>query len=224
MLKKIFRMNQDILKILAVVAMTIDHAAKIFQSEPSVGAVLIGRISFPIFSYLLMMHLFEKKCFLTYFKRLSFFGIITSGVLFVFGWSYNVLITFLTAVLSVWCFGMIQRQISNQWLKKGLYFFAFTGGLFVSFFWDFSVLGYIYLLGAYGWFKYKNAFFGGLILLFGALINLTDFYMAGVSLLTTAALMKIGYSSNRIIKNKYLFYIYYPLHLFVLLSARNLFF
>ena len=53
-----FAVNIDWLKITALILMTADHIAKIFPVIPCESIIqAIGRISFPIFGFLLMYHL-----------------------------------------------------------------------------------------------------------------------------------------------------------------------
>ena len=104
---KVLSINQDFLKILALISMTIDHISKVFSFPLSDIGVGIGRISFPIFGFLLMQHLYQKKIFTKYIKRLSFFAVLsflllypfvkTMGYMFVF--PFNILFSFLVAVI-----------------------------------------------------------------------------------------------------------------------------
>ena len=80
-----FSINQDVLKIIALITMLIDHIAKYlpFFEGSDIGPY-IGRISFPIFAFLLMEHLYKKQIFKKYIIRLSCFAVLTFFLLLPF--------------------------------------------------------------------------------------------------------------------------------------------
>lgn len=201
--------------------MSLDHIAKISGFSWLDGFIMIGCLAFPIFSYLIMFHLHEQKCFKKYLHRLLFFGVLTSCLLIPFGWHFNVLYSFFISILTIGCFVKIHELKQATWVKGALHGMAFCCGLAISFFTDYSVLGFCYLLALYGYFTYKNVTFTGLVLLFALSLNPTNLTYAVISLLTTMVLMSVTLTpSKRYIRNKYFFYIYYPAHLVVLLGLK----
>ena len=73
-MKKIINIpvNQDIIKIIALVTMTIDHFG--YVMEPSFGTLLrlIGRLSFPLFVFLLVFNLNQKELYKKYIDNNNF--------------------------------------------------------------------------------------------------------------------------------------------------------
>ena len=109
-MKKIINIpiNPDILKIIAILTMTIDHFGYIFTPSFEVPLRLIGRISFPIFAFLLAYNLTQKDLFKKYIFRLSIFAVITSLILIPFKYQIgnilplNIFWTLLLSVVSIY--------------------------------------------------------------------------------------------------------------------------
>lgn len=227
--KKEFDCNQDILKILAVIAMTIDHIGCYLIKEPTLdnGYNLIGRIAFPIFSFLLMFHLSKRQIFKKYILRLGAFGILSSLVLYPFPWSIqnNILFTFL---LPVCILGAIKWIDEQSWSEKNLTLllgvsFLLAGAL-LSTFLSYGLLGYLFLILLYFVLQRnrKKDILLYLMLLLSFLINFyfswDSFVLALVSGLTTIFLLFWNDAKKypRLLPAWSLFYIYYPLHLWVI--------
>ncbi len=226
-MKKI-QINQDWLKIYALVAMTIDHVA---QYLPVPGAVyqrmFIGRTAFPIFAFLLMYHLCQKQIYEKYVNRLLFFGILTTVVLFPLQPDHrlNIFFTFLFPVLTLWGWDQIRKENMNKIIGV-----IFAGIIlmvmgFLSVFASYSVMGYFYLLCFYAYFCQSARIWILPLLVSGFLINWDAQIGYGlVSLITTVFLLQVDMSARypRLIKSWWLFYVYFPLHLIVILSVRYL--
>ena len=69
-------LGRDTLKWIAIVTMTIDHIGAILLPELSILRV-IGRLSFPLFSYLLVLGLESTRNVRNYFSRLFLFAFIS---------------------------------------------------------------------------------------------------------------------------------------------------
>lgn len=222
-MKKYLHFNQDYLKLTALAAMTLDHVGKIIFESAYESLTLIGRTAFPVFSYLIMLHLFEKQCYTKYFVRLFLFGLITSVVLILQNESpINILWTFFVAIACIWLLGKDSLFFQTTFLKNVFRILIFIYCFAVSFGMDYSIFGFCYLLSLYGFFKYKTPLFVGLALIFGGLINPTACAQASVSIITTGILLMNNFkgSGKRYIHNKWFFYIYYPAHLSVLYALR----
>jgi len=227
--KKGFDCNQDILKILAVIAMTIDHIGHYLMKEPTLdnGYNLIGRIAFPIFAFLLMFHLSKRQIFKKYILRLGAFGVLSSLVLYPFLWGIqdNILFTFL---LPVCVLGVIKWVDEQSWSEKNLTLFLgscfLIAGALLSTLLSYGLPGYLFLILLYFVFQRnrKKDILLYLMILLSFLINFyfswDSFVLALIGGLTTIFLLfwKGTKKYPRLLPTWSLFYIYYPLHLWVI--------
>lgn len=224
-MKKYLHFNQDYLKLTALATMTLDHIGKILFEPTYEPLTLIGRTAFPIFSYLIMLHLYEKQCFKKYFVRLFSFGLITSAILvFQNEFPNNIMWTFFVAIACIWLLDKVTAVFKNPTVKSIFQMLVFMFCLIVSLGADYSVFGFCYLLSFYGFFKYKTPAFVILALVFGGLINPATAAEAAVSIVTTGILLMNNPKGvdKRYIRSKWFFYIYYPAHLTVLYALRTL--
>ena len=224
--------NQDILKIIALITMTIDHIAKYFSYGilSDIGRY-IGRISFPIFAFLLMEHLYKRQIFKKYIVRLSCFGFLTFLLLYPFHGKldqniaipFNILISFLFAILALASFEWIKKEKAPFLIKIPFLIFNFFCFGFLSLGCEYSIFGFCYLIFIYSYFEKATRLnlFG--VLLFSILINL-DGYRGIVSLLTPVFLLCLDLDKTypRLIKHWWSFYIFYPLHLLAIASLSYL--
>lgn len=120
-------MSGFVLKIIALVCMTIDHLFKIFPDfftqiplppipfgEGSISAVgliaLLGRISFPIFAYIVAESCRYTKNRKKFLLRLLFFAIISEFPFNLSFGSQNVMWTFLLAALAIFIYDDINNR------------------------------------------------------------------------------------------------------------------
>lgn len=224
----IFSINPDLLKIIALITMTIDHLFLFFPTLPlAEWGRFIGRISFPVFSFLLITHLYQKQIYIKYLKRLGIFGTLSLVILLPFQQKlhlpltlpFNILISFFIVVLALWWIKYIQNESLYPSVKKIIIGFSFLCLGCFSFACQYSLDGFLYLISWYFYFKKPDKMKIILLLLLSICLNisLTDESLQGlVSMATTAFLLILSRSnkhSPRLIKNSYIFYIYYPLHL-----------
>ena len=218
--------NQDVLKLVALVTMTIDHIAKyIFDVSSTSIFIGIGRISFPIFAFLLMKHLANRQIFSKYVIRLGVFGGITvalscffKGVVKVANvFPLNILISFFVAVLFLMFCNFIKKEKGPEWIKILMLGFNFLCFSLLSSVCDYGVIGFCFLVLIYFYFMMPNKMVLFLVILFSGLINIGDnFWWVGI--LTLLVLLFNDYSkkNDRIFRKWWWFYVYYPLHLFVI--------
>ncbi len=225
---KQIQINPDLLKIYALIAMTVDHMALYLPVPGSVWErMFIGRTAFPIFAFLLMYHLYHKQIYEKYADRLMSFGFVTALILFPLEpvHQLNILFTFLFPVLSLWGFDQIQKEKMNPII--GVIFAGVIVVLmgFMSVFASYSVAGYVYLLCFYAYFAKPTPYRLVPLLTVGFLINVDmNFGYGLVSLLTTWALLHVDMTApyKRFIRKWWVFYAYFPLHLVLILSLRYL--
>ena len=218
--------NIDVLKIFALITMSLDHVAKYLLEQGGVRECFIGlgRTSFPIFSFLLMMHLAKMNIYKKYITRLGLFGFIAFLLMFVFSFVFedikifplNIMVSFLLAVLFFKVVSIIQKEDGPKYIKIMMWLFSFFVFSFLSLVLDYGLYGFLFLVFMCLYFKEKNKLILGIILLLSCLININGYWF--MSLLTTIVLFFNQYDAKykRIINKWWIFYIYYPLHLLII--------
>ncbi|MBQ4068222.1 MAG: hypothetical protein IJC76_03130 [Lachnospiraceae bacterium] len=210
-------MSSFTLKIIAVIAMVIDHCGAIFLSEYQIFRI-IGRISFPIFCFLLVEGYHHTKNVYKYLARLLLFAIISEPFfdkLFYGDWIYkekgNVFITL--------SFGLVFMIISSKLPNVIEKYIVFAVCLMLASFipMDYGIYG-IAMIGGFYFLRDKklvNVIYQGFINML--VIKGIQTYGVIGAVITTFYNGKKGCS-----KFKYDFYILYPLHLLILLVITQL--
>ncbi len=218
--------NKDILKIIALVTMTIDHMATYlnFMLYREVGDY-IGRMSFPIFAFLLIEHLYKKQIYKKYIVRLSLFGLLTFALLFPYHgkvsenpiYPLNILFTFLNAVLFLLCYEWINKEPVPRLMKVMAQIFNFICFGLIATTCHYGIFGFCYLIMFYFYFKYPTKVRYILILILSVLLNTSNYWWV-ISLITTLCLLQTQGDANqkRLLKHWWVFYAYYPLHLWII--------
>ena len=226
-LKKIF-INSDVLKILALVFMTLDHVAKIFPDLPGNYCFeLLGRVSFPIFSFILMFHLQKLQIYKKYLWRLGFFGGLTFVIMAIFRnlnvdtsqLPFNILLMFFVCVSAQFLKKIIEINVKNKAWKIILIIASyFICALVVC---KYSLFAFFYVVLIYYFFKKPTLLKGLLLVLLSYLLNLGGAFGIA-SVVSTLIMMNINYGAKqkRLIKKWYVFYLYYPLHLSLLILLK----
>ena len=211
-------MNTFILKLIALVSMIIDHYGAIFH-EDIMAYRMIGRIAFPIYSFLLVEGYFHTSDFKRYAKRLFIFALV-SEVFFDFAFYGKIYLghqnIFFTLFLGLMTMHFMDNKDGRYKLKKNtVLFLAIILSTFL--FVDYRFMGIIYILAFYynREFPTKKKFINlGLIML---IINLA--FTSLVQQFSLLALPLIYFYNGKLgPKNKALqlsFYVAYPLHLFL---------
>lgn len=216
---KKFLSNFD-LKIIAIITMTIDHIGSILYPDLTILRI-IGRISFPIFAFLLVEGFNYTSNKLKYFLRLLLFAIITQPI---YDYAFNnqglnILFTFSLSFLLLSNLDFIKKIINkySKCIENYLYktiFYSLTYILFALFSLilnvDYQALGvslvFIFYLSS-------DIYLSFLLYLLAVILlatNVIQFY----SLLSFIFIyLYNGKKGNNI---KYFFYLFYPLHLLIL--------
>ncbi len=220
------KVNSDILKILALLTMTLDHWAFIFGKDFWIRGT-IGRTAFPIFSFLLVHHLIQKQCYVKYIKRLSFFGFLTMILLMPFQsfLPFNILLFFLIIVLFFQLYSkvFIHETGIEKWI---LYITSFIVFSFLSFLFSYGIWGFLYILLLWNYLKKRNFQKGFFLLISSFFLNFNPInqYAGIFSLLTTLFLINtdLNYNGKRFLKRWWIFYLYFPLHLLILYLFKQI--
>ncbi len=222
--------NIDVLKIFALISMTLDHIAKYLLDDGVLRECFIGlgRTSFPIFSFLLMMHLAKKNIYSKYIKRLLIFGVITLFLIIGFNnfsndikiFPLNILISFLLSVVFFKVVDFVQKEDGPKYIKTIMILFTFFVCGFLSLICDYGIYGFLFLVFMYLYFREANKLILGIIMLLSCLINMDGYWF--VSFLMTVILFFNQYNvvQKRIINKWWIFYVYYPLHLFIIFFIK----
>ena len=215
------------LKLLAIITMTIDHSAIIFRPPYYHLFRIIGRISFPLFAFLLVEGFIHTNNYKKYLLRLLLLACISELIydytlfnkLFTFT-NQNIFFTLSLGLITIKILKKIKMALSNQKDKilKNILIFSSTILIII-------IMGLISLL-----LNFSYGFLGILIIsLFYLFRNkpklLVPSFLLAIIFLSSSALElaaifaliplllyngKLGYN------NKLLFYSYYPLHLLIL--------
>jgi hypothetical protein len=212
-----FDFGRELLKWIAIITMTVDHVGAILYPEFAVLR-LIGRLSFPLFAYLLILGMENTRNIRNYFIRLFIFALISQVPFFLAldNGPFDLLNIFFTL-----SFGLL----FVHFFKKGSIFTLVP--LFASFIlpFDYSIYG-IAVIGCMYILKEKTKF--GVVSL--VLLNTLFLVPWNIQFLSIAAIPLIVLHKNGSLKitrettekvtiplwRKYFFYAYYPLHLTLL--------
>lgn len=217
--------NANHLKIIAIICMTIDHAAVIWDG--SIEFRIIGRLTFPIMAFLLTEGYQYTRDKRKYALRLFLFAIISMYPYYLMsGNPWNVMFTL--------CFGLILLEIKEKFtgdkvMSVILFFIVLVLSLMdVADWWWPGILA-IYVAGQFNN-KETRAIVTPGVLSVGIFINAC---VGGAPVLNTIAYctgilaaipILVLYNGERgTPKGKYAFYAYYPLHLIGLTMLHTLF-
>lgn len=216
---KKFLSNFD-LKIIAIITMTIDHIGAIMYPNIDIFRI-IGRISFPIFAFLLVEGFKHTSNKLKYFLRLILFAIITQPI---YDYAFknhelNILFTFSLSFLLLSSLEFIKKIINkySKGIENYLYKTVFYSLIYILFVLFSIILNVDYqALGislVFIFYLVPNLYLSFLLYLLAVIFlatNTIQFY----SLLSF--LFIYMYNGEKGKNIKYFFYLYYPLHLLIL--------
>lgn len=207
--------GRELLKWLAIVTMTIDHAGAALYPEHSVLRY-IGRLSYPLFAYLLVLGLESTRNTKNYISRLLLFALI-SQVPFdlAFGvqpWEHmNIFFT-----LSLGAFFIYSYEKNSH-----LSLLPLVASAILPF--DYGIYG-ILAIGCF-YFLRRNRELGVVLFILLNLLFLPAWSYQFFALFSLPLILlhnegwivfkKIGEQADYPLWRKYFFYIYYPLHLLV---------
>ncbi len=226
-------MNNFKLKIIAIVTMLIDHFGYIFLYNDLKYRDLytlcraIGRISFPIFAFIIIQGFIHTKSYKKYLTRLLLFAIITepfydisfSGAYINFKYQ-NVLFLFVISLIMLY-FTNKFIIISPIFLVVACYISSIIKA-------DYYIIGPILIYAMYIFIRmykgddklFKIAVFTGLILIslyiIPILISYKKVYLQIPFYILSGIIIGTYNEKIGMYKLKYFFYIFYPLHAYLL--------
>jgi len=220
-----FDSGRELLKWIAIITMTVDHVGVMLYPEFTVLR-FIGRFSFPLFAYLLILGIENTRNIRYYFTRLFVFALISQVPFFLaIGYgpfdSLNIFFTLSSGLLFVYFF-----KKSSVFVLVPVFaslVLPFDYGIY-----GIAVIGCIFILK-------ENTKFGVFSLV---LINTLFLVPWSIQFLSISAIPLILLHKNGSLKitretteevtiplwRKYFFYVYYPLHLTLLYIIKLYFF
>ncbi|MBO7243882.1 MAG: hypothetical protein J6V53_01180 [Alphaproteobacteria bacterium] len=235
------KLNFDVLKVIALLTMLIDHIGHVLLIHEPVLRI-IGRVTFPIFAFLMTYHLAQKGIFTKYIKRLFPFAVLSTVLIAPFDlitngyFHLNIFWSFLIAITPLFIIEKIQKEKTNKFIKFFVSFLAlFLFGTFSNLC-DYDITGFIFIIALYGYFKTKRKIFLFTALIDSLLINsdhlasypniVMSFIL--VTFLTTLYLIvqskHIQTKQKRFLKPWWIFYLFYPVHFFLLYLIKFYYF
>ncbi len=227
--------NSLTLKLIAIITMTLDHIAIFFFKSNSpiyYGLRAVGRISFPIFAFLLTVGYFHTTNLKKYLGRLISFALITEIIYdysfynrFYYSKSQNIFFTLTLGLITIYLLDKTNKLIKNQitdakdqkiiLLTINILIISLASFLSALLNLDYSIIGIIMISTFY---LFKNKY-----LIFITLLLTTLVFASNIQLYSLISLYFIfNYQDQKMVNHKYFFYCYYPFHLLILKLLKTL--
>lgn len=205
-------LNNFQLKIFALLFMTIDHIGFVFE----LGLIfrIIGRLSFPIFAFLIYQGYVYTRSKIHYFLRLLIFGLVIEGTMQII--SIYVDINDDRNIFFTLSFGLLALIIFDSKIHVFLRVISISILVYMAsrLNFDYGWYGILFILSFYFYrYSFCIPFFLQVLLTVAhyLLFQLPVQYYALFSWIFI-----LLYNNRRGYRMRYLFYIYYPLHLVIL--------
>ena len=201
------------LKLIAIIAMVIDHVAiEFFVKGDPIRPYLrgIGRIAFPIFCFLLVEGALKTNNIKKYALRLFIFALVSEIPFNLVGFKsfwyiqkQNTFFTLLLGLLMVW---ILQKTTSNLWLIVGVFGCGFAAYLMKT---DYGMWGIALILAFYVATIFPEAGFSLFIILM--------FFKGGSEYWGLFSIIPIAlYNGERGKQFGHILYLVYPVHLMII--------
>ena len=222
-MKKI-KVSSEFLKWLALISMTTDHIDRIYIKLGWLSDSL-GRMAFPLFSFLLISNFVSYHPVKKYLVRLGSFALLTQLLFYFFHFeSKNVLFSFFNAILFIVLTEKISKIIKNFYIQTYFIMMLLCGFLPLILCTDYSVFGFFFLLALYAYMQNMSKINYLSVLVTSIFLNLGNPLSVFITTLTVVVLLSAiqMVKSHRRIHWRF-FYLYYPLHKIVLHILKELF-
>ncbi|MFA5827972.1 MAG: TraX family protein [Candidatus Shapirobacteria bacterium] len=220
------------IKLIAIIAMVIDHVSLFFYPD-NLALKIVGRLSFPLFAFMVAIGARHTQNISKYFLRMLIFALIsqtpyhlTHRLINPEFSKLNVLFTFSLALLAI----ILSTKITKVLVKLIPIVLSAAAAQFLKT--DYGALGLLLVISFYYFFdNFKISSFSQVIFAFLAtLISVSGFKQfsisqidlgPAISLLTIPIIYSYNYKEGP--KAKYLFYIFYPLQYTIIYLTMTIF-
>lgn len=203
------------LKMIAIISMLIDHIGVIIFPEV-IGLRVIGRIAFPIFSFLITEGYRWTSDLRKYFFRLFIFSLVSQYPFWIaFGFDSGLNIFFTLTI------GLLAIYLSEKYDNEGLVLLLAAVAEFIRSDYGFFGVLLIYLIHRFRddfskMIIYITSLYGFVYLLSGFMAEQNSiYYYIQMFALISFVFIKY-YKGDQGVKLKYFFYLFYPVHLLIL--------
>ena len=216
----------EALKWLGVVLMTLDHINKYFFNETLPGVFELGRLTMPIFGFVLAYNLARPGCLATgaygrTMKRMALYGLLATPFYIIlgagqlaFGWlPLNIMAMLFVATASLY---LVELGGGRGMLAAGVVFLL--GGILGEFWW----MGQAVVMTA--WWYFRSGRHIALVSVIAATALLFVINCNFYAVFSIVLLVGAQYVNVRIPRLKNIFYAYYPLHLAVLCGIHKIYY
>ena len=220
-------LSGNALKIIALVTMTLDHIGYILLPE-IVWLRIIGRIAFPVFAYLIAEGCKYTKNKLKYFLLIFLLGLFCQVFAYCFAGQtkLNILLTFSFSIALIYLLNWIKTSIKNANKKHiAISVILFVLSLVATFLLTSNSLSFSPISVDYGFWGimvavlvsvFDNHYLKAVLFAIALILVSLNYSIIQWFSLVSVALV-LWYNGKRGKYNlKYLFYVYYPLHLAVI--------
>jgi len=229
-------MNAFYLKLLCMILMLLEHIGS-FIEKLNIGDKYIlysfytGRIVAPIFTFLTVESYFKTSSFKKYISRMIFFAFFTmfgsNLIIFIFSYKeslkdfnfiYNLLNPLGHNIFLSYASGLLILKSIEKARKQKVFYFVILLLLLLSIFTEGNIIIlFMYLIFYYSYSnKKKLIIYYTLLCIFMLILFLTKNLDNYQFLMIFALPFIISYDGKRGYNIKYLFYIFYPLHIWIL--------
>lgn len=216
-------MSTFLIKITAIITMLIDHTG-FFLLPQAVELRAVGRLSFPLFAWMIANGARHTKSINSYLARLFMFGLVSQVPFFLsykaVGLSSPGLNVLFTLFIGLLCIKIITLQLDEPLKMASIAFLALAAQVFDM---DYGLIGVLSILGFYVFYSdIKKVVLYQVFLYVGVLyfmIFMGEFSINEVTISQPLALLSLlfinAYNGKPGPKAKYLFYIVYPLQFLI---------